>query len=78
MSPRYDPVPDRPQLPAGRPGVAATPAAAPTDPWVPITTTIPTSLRRRLSVTCAVKEMLLKDAVTAAVREWLGKHDHGR
>jgi hypothetical protein len=76
MSPRYDRVPDEPQLPSSRPRLAPSTAEAssPVEPWVAITTTVPTSVRRELSIACAVHDKKLKDVVTEALQTWLDDH----
>jgi hypothetical protein len=81
--PRYDAVPDDEQLSgSGRRSAEpqqAEPASPPPipDPWVAITTTVPTSVRREVSVACAVHGVKLKDVVTEALREWLRTHPTG-
>lgn len=73
--PKYDDVPDDNQLAGSRHRtVAAAPPPAPVDPWVDITTTIPRSVRQDVKVACAIHGVLLKDAVTEALRAWLLEH----
>jgi len=73
--PRYDRVSDETQIPAHRtvPAPAAPPPAV-VDPLVPITTDIPTSLRRDIRLACAVHDVKLKDVVADALRAWLAEH----
>lgn len=73
--PRYDAVPDDDQIAGSsrRTAQAGPPAEAP-EPWVAITTTIPASVRRSMSVACAVHGVKLKDAVTQALQAWLDEH----
>lgn len=75
--PKYDQVPDAPQVPTTRhvaPAAAAPKSAAPVDPLVPITTDIPASVRRDVKLACAIHGIKLKDAVEAALRDWLTEH----
>ncbi|GAA4155117.1 hypothetical protein [Actinomadura keratinilytica] len=70
--PKYDDVADDEQLLSSDRRTAQAPAAE--EPWVAITTTVPSSVRRQLSVACAVHNVKLKDAVTEALRAWLAEH----
>ncbi|GAA1590744.1 hypothetical protein GCM10009678_86280 [Actinomadura kijaniata] len=81
--PRYDDVPKDEQLPRTRttapPAPPAPAAAAPAaelaeEAWVAITTTVPVSVRKQMSVACAIHGVKLKDAVTEALRAWLADH----
>jgi hypothetical protein len=74
--PKYDDVPADDQLTGSRRRTvtAAAPPAEPVEPWVDITTKIPVSVRREMKVACAVHGVLLKDAVTEALRAWLVDH----
>ena len=72
--PKYDAVPDSPQVPTKRHTPPAPKPAAPVDPLVPITTDIPASVRRELKLACAIHGVKLKDAVEAALRDWLSEH----
>jgi hypothetical protein len=67
--PRYDEVPKAPQLPSKPASTVGQ-----REPWVPVTTTIPESLRRELTIACAVHNIKLKDAITSAVKQWLMQH----
>lgn len=71
--PQYDDVPADDQLASSRRRtVAAVPP--PADPWVAITTTVPSSVRDDVKVACAIHGVKLKDAVTDALRSWLADH----
>jgi hypothetical protein len=74
--PRYSEVPDSPQVPTTRhvAPAAAVPKPAPADPLVPFTTDIPASLKRDLKLACAIHDVKQKDAVEAALRDWLTEH----
>lgn len=65
--PRYEKVADGPQLPARRekPKAAAE---------VTITTDIPVTVRRDLTLACAIHGVKLKAAVTEAIEAWLKEH----
>lgn len=68
--PAYEDVSEERQLPTRPPKV---PVNNKTDE-VAITTTIPTPLRRKLTLALAVHEVKLKDAVAQALEAWVEKH----
>jgi hypothetical protein len=74
--PQYDDVPDDDQLSSSRRRTVAAvpPPPRPADPWVAITTTVPSSVRDDVKVACAIHGVKLKDAVTDALRTWLADH----
>lgn len=72
--PKYDDVADDEQLKSSDRRTVQTPAPVAEDPWVAITTTVPTSVRRQVTVACAVHGVKLKDAVTEALQVWLAEH----
>ncbi|KJY24075.1 hypothetical protein [Streptomyces sp. NRRL S-495] len=69
--PKYDDVKNDRQLPER---ATAAPARPEKVAEVPITTTVPAPLRRRLTVALAVHEVKLKDAVSEALEAWLEAH----
>jgi hypothetical protein len=85
MSPKYDSVPDDPQLPSRpRASLAAQQAAteaprAPLRPAPPpaapdlvtITVAVPPSVRQAMKVACAVKGVTMQGATAEAFRMWL-------
>ncbi|MCZ4103702.1 hypothetical protein [Streptomyces sp. H39-C1] len=73
--PRYQDVSEDKQLPE-RPATVpdAAPARPQPVPQVPVTTTLPAPLRRRLTLALAVHDVKLKDAIAEAVETWLEAH----
>ncbi|MFJ8856337.1 hypothetical protein [Streptomyces sp. NPDC102437] len=73
--PAYDDVSEEPQLPRRELSTKKlTPKEKAPESEIAITTTIPALLRRQLSVSLAVHQIKLKDAVAEAIDEWLAKH----
>ncbi|MFF3159343.1 hypothetical protein [Streptomyces sp. NPDC057910] len=71
MPPKYDPVDDSKQLPERNAVTQTRTVRAERVTEVPITTTLPAPLRRRLTIALAVHDIKLKDAMAEAVTAWL-------
>ncbi|MDX2802675.1 hypothetical protein [Streptomyces scabiei] len=68
--PKYDDVPETPQLPAGTPSVPK-PAEAKDKP---MTTDVPEDVQRALRLAAVIHGITIKAAVTEALRDWLVAH----
>ena len=67
--PKYDPVPDDPQLPAA-PSSAPQPAAKDK----PMTTDVPEDIQKALKLAVVIHGTTIKAAVTEALRDWIAAH----